>query len=363
MLLDPRRWTLAQVLDEIHPLLSPELASRVTAETHAGALELATSVHRTVGAAAAELAHLRDLLAAELAALDLAAAAAGTHPTADWQDTRVSAGARYQLLHRSMRELARREPTFALHVHVGVAEPETAVRVANRLRAHVPLLLALSANSPFWQGRDSGLASSRTPVFGAFPRTGIPRRFDSLADWAGAVGPLIDSGAIPEPTFLWWDVRLQPRFGTIEIRVMDAQTTVDETAALIALVQSVARLEALDGYAEEAMVDAPEVLAENRFLATRDGMAAEFVQAQSTVRIPAREALVELLAAARPHAAALGCLPELVLLRALAEHPPAERQRRLAAGPGGLPRMIEALSATFASPRAAARAPEVQAAG
>jgi carboxylate-amine ligase len=361
MLLEPRRWTLAQVLDDIHPLFSPELSARVTAETHAGALELSTGVHRTAGGVASELAGLRDLLAGELAALDLAAAAAGTHPLAIWQDTRVSGGARYQLLHRSMRELARREPTFALHVHVGVADAEVAVAVANRLRVHVPLLLALSANSPFWQGRDSGLASSRTPVFGAFPRTGIPRRFASLADWARSVAPLVDSGAIPEPTFLWWDVRLQPRFGTIEVRVMDAQTTVGETAALVALVQAVARLEAHEGFAAEEMVDAPEVLMENRFLATRDGMEAEFIQAGSPERVPARQALEQLVAAARPHAQALDCLPELALLRDLAEYPPAARQRRLAAGPGGLPRMVEALSSAFAAPRAITHAAEPQA--
>ena len=147
-----------------------------------------------------------------------------------------------------MRELARREPTFALHVHVGVADPEDAVRLANRLRAHLPLLLALSANSPFWQGRDTGLASARTPLFQAFPRVGIPRAFDDYADYVEAVDLLIRCGAFPEPTFLWWDVRLQPRFGTVEVRIMDAQTTVEDTAALVALVQSIARLEVEEGF-------------------------------------------------------------------------------------------------------------------
>jgi carboxylate-amine ligase len=327
MLLDPSGWQLAQVLDEVHPRLSPGLAAHVCAETHAGALELTTGVHRTAGAAAAELAGLRGRLAAELAPLGLRAAAAGTHPTAMWQDTRVSAGARYQLLHRSMRELARREPTFALHVHVGIADGEAALDVANRLRAHLPLLLALSANSPFWQGRDSGLASSRTPVFGTFPRTGIPRRYDSLEDWARAVHPLILAAAIPEPTFLWWDVRLQPRLGTVEVRVMDAQTTTAETAGLIALVHALARLEATDRFAPEALVDAPEVLSENRFLAARDGMGAAFVVPGRSDRLPARELLGDVLAAARPHAEALGSAAELDLVEQLAQTPGADRQR------------------------------------
>ncbi len=355
MLLDPADWRLAQVLDEIQPRLTPELAGHVCAETHAGALELTTEVHRTAGAAAAQLGRLRERLAAELAPLGLRAAAAGTHPTAMWQDTRVSGGDRYQLLHRSMRELARREPTFALHVHVGVADGEAALDVANRLRAHLPLLLALSANSPFWQGRDSGLASSRTPVFGTFPRTGIPRRYDSLADWARAVHPLIASGAIPEPTFLWWDVRLQPRLGTVEVRVMDAQTTTVDNAALIALVHALARLEATDRFAPEALVDAPEVLSENRFLAARDGMQAAFVMPGRDERVPARDLLDEVLAAARPHADALGSAAELELVRDLAAMTGADRQR--AAGEDDLLGVVRGMAGVFTASRAAVGEP------
>ena len=109
------------------------------------------------------------------------------------------------------------------------------------MRAHLPLLLALSVNSPFWQGRDTGLGSARTPLFQAFPRVGIPRAFEDYADWVEAVDLLIRCDAFPEPTFLWWDVRPQPRFGTVEVRILDAQTTVAETAALAALVQCIAR--------------------------------------------------------------------------------------------------------------------------
>ena len=145
-----------------------------------------------------------------------------------------------------MRELARREPTFALHVHIGVDSPEHAIVLHDRLRAHLPLLLALSANSPFWQGRDTGLASARTPLFQAFPRVGIPRGFHSYADYVEAVDLLMRSGALAEPTSLWWDVRPQPRFGTVEVRVMDVQTRVAETAAIVALVQCIARRELVE---------------------------------------------------------------------------------------------------------------------
>src|SRR4029079_16243157 len=162
-------------------------------------------------------------------------------------------------IQRTMADLARREPTFALHVHIGVPDPDRAIRLLNRLRAHLPMLLALSANSPFWQGRATGLASTRTSVFGAFPRTGIPRRFDSYADWVETVDTLLRSGAFPEPTFLWWDVRPQPALGTVEVRVMDAQTDLDATAGLVALVQSLAPLEIERGPAPGELLAAHSV--------------------------------------------------------------------------------------------------------
>ncbi len=146
-----------------------------------------------------------------------------------------------------------------------------AVRALDGLREQLPLLLALSANSPFWQGRDSGLASARIPVFQAFPRTGTPRSFGTYEDYVEAVDVLIRCDAIPEPTFLWWDARLQPRLGTIEVRIMDAQTRVRDTAALAALVQCLVRREALERDDGRACPTAPEVLEENRFLASRDG--------------------------------------------------------------------------------------------
>ena len=350
MLLDPGSWSLAQTIDDVLPALSPRLAGRVSAETHAAALELATGVHVTVAAAVHELAALRSALQAELRPLGHAVAVAGTHPLARAGDILVASGARQRVVYESMRELARREPTFALHVHVGVAGPEAALDLANRLRAHVPLLLALSANSPYWRGSDSGLASARTPLFGAFPRVGIPRRFGGYDDWVSCVATLIDAGAFPEPTFLWWDVRLQPRLGTVEVRVMDAQTSLRDVAALVALVQAVARLEREERYAPEALLDAPEVLEENRFLAARDGIDARFVMPGSRGRVPAREAARALVVAARPHAAALGCARELELVEELAAAAPAERQRALGRGAGGLASVVQAASAAFARP-------------
>jgi glutamate---cysteine ligase / carboxylate-amine ligase len=349
MLLDPADWSLAQRSDDVLPQLPAELAEHVSAETHQGALELSTDPHQTVAGAVDQLAGLRAWLAGELAEQGLAAAAAGTHPFALWSDTRVSPASRYQVILRTMADLARREPTFALHVHVGVADPEGAIRLLNRLRAHLPLLLALSANSPFWQGRATGLASTRTPVFGTFPRTGLPRRFNGYDDWVQTVGALLRCGAFPEPTFLWWDIRPQPALGTVEIRVMDAQTEVGATAALCALVQAVARLELEEGHAPERLVAAEELLAENRFLAARDGIEADLLDPAAELRRPARAQLRALLDAARPHADDLGCRAQLETVARLALEPPFLRQLDAVERRGGrLPGLMAELAAAFA---------------
>ena len=348
MLLDPRTWALAHRIDELLPRLPPDAQGHVTAETHGSAFEIQTGVSRTVGDAMEEMLGLRGELERTLATLGLRAAVAGTHPFAIWQEIAVSGGERYQFVYGSMRELARREPTFALHVHVGVADAETAIAVNDRMRVHLPLLLALSANSPFWQGRDSGLASARTPLFQAFPRVGVPRAFGSYETYAETVDLLIRTEAVPECTFLWWDVRPQPALGTVEIRVMDAQTRCDDTAAIVALVQSLVKLEAEEGYASETAIAAQEVISENRFLAARDGVDAKLVDPELERRVPVPEVAADLLEACRPHAQELGCEAELVSVSELIEDPPARRQIKTAKDAPSLGRLVEKLSDRFA---------------
>ena len=227
-----------------------------------------------------------------------------------------------------MRALTNREPTMAQHVHVAVPDAETAVRVLDGLRGDLPLLLALSGNSPYWRGEDSGFASIRTPLFSMFPRVGIPRRFGSYAEYVRTVDPLLGSEAIPEPGFLWWDVRLRPHLGTVEVRIMDAQTRVADAAALAALVHCVACLRATG---ERPADPGPDVLAENRFLAARDGMRAQIIDAHTLRKRSIRGALTELLGHCESIAPSLGCADELAAASALAADPGAARQRRLAA--------------------------------
>jgi carboxylate-amine ligase len=353
MLLEPNTWNLTSRSEEVLAALPASMAGRIAAETHGSALELATEPHADIAGAASELRRLRSGLSGVLEPLGMRAAVAGTHPFTLWEDVEVSPGARYQFLYSSMRELARREPTFGLHVHVAVPSPELAVRAYNRMRAHLPLLLALSGNSPFWQGRDTGLASMRTPLFQAFPRVGIPAQYPSYSDYVEGIDLLLRCDAFPEPTFLWWDVRLQPRFGTLEVRVMDAQTRLADTVAIVALVQCLVRLEALEGSASHTLVNRPEVLEENRFIATRDGMDANLIDPASEQRRPARAWLEQLLVSCAPHAVDLGCSHELDSVRILAAATGAVRQRsRAGRGPAPqLGRLMRALHADFTSAR------------
>jgi carboxylate-amine ligase len=346
MILDPSDLSLSRHTELALRALFDHLSGHAGAETHEAAIELATSPHSTVGEAGDEVARLRAALSRELEPAGLVAAAAGTHPFAMWNDTRVSGGARYQLILQTMRELARREPTFALHVHVGVADPESAIVLLNQLRAHVPLLLALSANSPYWQGRDTGLASARTPIFQAFPRVGIPRSFASYTDYVETIDQLLRCEAFPEPSFLWWDVRARPHFGTIELRVMDAQSTAERSTALAALVQTIAHLELEEGYHDPRLTYAPEILDENRFLAARDGIDARLLDPVTEAQVPVREQLTRLLDAAAPHAEDLGCENELELVAQIARSEGARRQRRMTRKTG-LSGMLRGLAAEF----------------
>lgn len=348
MVLEPGQdWALAPRLEELMSLLSPEMAEQMTRETQDAVLELATRPHVSAEATATEAALLRARLTTELAPLGLRAASGGTHPCAMWNDTRISPGDRHQEVYGSMRELARREPTFGLHVHIGVADAESAILLYNRLRGHLPLLLALSANSPFWQGRDSGLASVRTPIFQAFPRVGTPRTFSGYDEYVDTVDRLLRCRAFPDPTYLWWDIRPQPRFGTVEIRIMDAQSESWATHALIALVQSIAHLELEEGYHVSPLVGSAEIIAENRFAAARGGAQAYLIDPLHETQVPVARALEDLLAAAEPHARALGIDGAQDDARRLVTDSGSERQRRAAAAAGPPTSVVRWLADVF----------------
>jgi carboxylate-amine ligase len=348
MLLDPDGWALANRVDDVLDALAAEIAGHTAQETHACVLELRTGPHPTVGGAALELGGLRERVDTTLREeLGLRAAVSGMHPTAGREAAELSAQPRYREVAASTRALARREPTMAQHVHVAVPDEEMAVRALDGLRGDLPVILALAANSPYWLGRDSGFASMRTPIFSMFPRSGIPRRFGGYGEYVATIGALLRTHAIPDPGFVWWDARLQPRLGTVEVRVMDAQSRLLDVAALAAVVQCAVRrhAERRRGY-----VPAPELLAENRFLAARDGMDAQLLdERRADGRRSLRAALAELLEDSAGAAAELGCAAELEDAAGLAADPGYARQRRCAArhGTGGL---LARLAGEFSHP-------------
>jgi carboxylate-amine ligase len=347
MLLDERTRAIANRVDDVLAVLPAELAEHASAETHACVVELKTAPHVAVADLAAELAALRPAVDAVLRdELGLCVAAAGTHPLAIRSQVAVTGDARHRTVSQTMGALAHREPTMALHVHVAVPDGDSAVRALDGLRDDLPLLLAVSANSPFWRRTDSGFASMRSPIFSMFPRVGIARRFGSYACYVGAVERMLSSVAVPDPSFLWWDARLQPRLGTLEVRIMDSQSRVADVAALAAFVQCLVRRHAeVPGHGGTEA----EVLAENRFLAARDGVGAVFIGGP-TGRRAASGMLAERLESCDPYAGALGCRGELADVAALAADPGHERQRRIAAR-DGLDGVVAALVEEFSHSR------------
>lgn len=341
MLLSPDGWNLAQASDHVLDGIAPAVRDRVAPETHDGAIEVETAIHRSVAAAVDDLEEMRRTVAETCAALDLRLGSSGTHPFTVWSDTEVADGPRQAAVYGSMRELAHREPTFALHVHVGVPSADDAVTAFNRMRVHLPLLLALSADSPFWQGRDTGLASARTPLFQGFPRVGIPRRFTDYREWVDTVDLLVACEAFPDPSYLWWDIRMQPALGTVEVRIMDAQLDTVSTAALVALVRCLVRMELREGRAER-VADAPqEIWEENRFIAARDGHQARLISPVTADRVAVVDVLAELLPVLHDHAVDLDCEGELDAVRDLASgHNGAMRQRSMAERTGSLPGLV-----------------------
>ncbi|HEX2084759.1 MAG TPA: YbdK family carboxylate-amine ligase [Solirubrobacteraceae bacterium] len=246
------------------PLDSPH--GRFAPDTYEAEIELKAPVSADAGEAAGHLGRLRDALREAGAS----AIGAGVHPDATFGDVVHVPGERYAAIVAMLRGLITRTPTAATHVHVGMPDPATAILAYNGLRSHLPLLQALSANSPFWFGKDSGFDSARAQLFRAYPRAVIPRAFRGWPDYERSIEAVVSSAEIADYTFLWWDVRPHPLLGTVEVRAMDAQSDLRNVAALAALVHGLALHEVAS---PSPAVDA-DVLMESSFRAARDGLRA-----------------------------------------------------------------------------------------
>jgi carboxylate-amine ligase len=298
--------------NEIHSILEDPPAGQIKSELMQSVLEIATEACPDVPTAGAELRDLRARVRDHAAERDLQIGAAGTHPFARWEDQRIVRDDRYRGIVSSLGFVARQELVFGMHVHVGLADPDEAIHVANALRSHVPLLVALSANSPFWRGEFTGLMSSRVPIFRAFPRVGIPPRFADWEDFERRIEFMVGQGMIEDYSYLWYDVRPHPRLGTVEIRAMDSQTRIEHSIALAALIQTLVRHECEEFAAGRPAPDhAWEILDENKWLAARHGIDAELVDLPGGGRRAVRALTSSLLERLRPHAQDLGCGEEL----------------------------------------------------
>jgi carboxylate-amine ligase len=324
MILDQQTLALAPGIEDLR---RAEDGDSVKSELHQSVLEISTQPSANVVDAGRELRRLRDLVRDRAAAEGLAIAAAGTHPFSRWEEQRISPEERYRSLIEQLGFVARQEIIFGQHVHVAVDDPDTAIRVANGLRASMPLLLALAANSPFWEAADTGMASARIPTFAQFPRVGLPPHYADWEDWLRRMRFMTEAGMVADHTWFWWDVRIAPGFGTVETRVMDCQTRVEHSLGIAALVQALVR-ELAEGEPPPMVPD--ELLAENRWQAARYGLEGELVDLPSTDRVPARELVRRVVDRAREHAGDLGMGDALDGIEDLLEHGNgAMRQRRV----------------------------------
>jgi glutamate---cysteine ligase / carboxylate-amine ligase len=319
MILDAQTLELSNSIETMLEAAS-EADGQVKPELMESVLEVATTPCRNTREAGAELRGLRARVSELAAERGLAIGSAGTHPFAMWEDQRIVARPRYRDLVAALRFVARQELIFGVHVHVGIDDPDKAIHVANGMRVHVPMLLALSANSPFWRADATGLLSTRTPIFRAFPRVGIPPRYDDFDDYSRRVAFMVESRAIEDYTYLWYDVRPHPNFGTVEVRAMDAQTRVDHTLAIAALVQCLVKELCEHFEAGKRLSHYPyEMLDENKWLAARHGLDGELVDLPKTNRVATRELVRRVRKRVQPHAEELDCADDLAGLDDLLE--------------------------------------------
>src|SRR3954452_12634997 len=276
MLLDGETFDLVQHIDTVlASIAGHELEPRINAELMQSVLEIATPVCRTPADVAAQLRELRGYVSSVARGHNLRVGSAGTHPFSLFERQRITAKDRYHALVDQMQYIARRELIFGLHVHVAVDDPEKAIQVVNALIPQLGPLLALSASSPFWRGEPTGLRSSRQMVFAAFPRSGPPPRFKDYNDYAEVVGQLEKTGCIADYTHIWWDIRLHPRLGTIEIRICDAMTRLEDAVALAAYCQALVKLYSERHENGDEIPSYHRILTtENKWLAARYGLEA-----------------------------------------------------------------------------------------
>jgi carboxylate-amine ligase len=332
-IVDATTGELVSKIEEIMARLPEDLCEFVSYELFQSVLEIKTSVCRNVGEAEKQLRELRGRVNSWAAACGASLAASGTHPFSRYRDQKVTDQERYRKVIETLRWIAEREVIFGQHVHVAVPGPEECIIAHNRLCEHAPLLLALSANSPYWQGMDTGFDSTRVKIFETFPRAGLPPAFPDWESFEGYVDMMVEAGAMDDYTYCWWDVRPHAKIGTIELRVLDTQTGLRPAMALTALTQCIVA-RALEEVGPQGPYDR-HLAEENKWRASRHGMDAAFYDPHDKTTIPARDMARDLVERLRPHAQDLGCEDELLdVLEIVEGGTGAQRQREAYAESG-----------------------------
>ena len=327
-IVDPETRELRSHIQEILEGGKVVLKEQIKPEMHQSVVELGTEVCNSIGHARAHVIDLRSRLAELAGGSGLKIASVGTHPFSHWRDQLITQGERYHEIVKDMQQLARANLIFGLHVHVGIPDRDVAIHVMNQARYFLPHIYALSVNSPFWVGQDTGLKGYRLKVFERFPRTGIPDAFESLSEYEDYCKLLVKTGCIDNAKKIWWDIRLHPFFDTLEVRVCDAQTRVDDTLAIAALIQAViAKLYKLQRQNMSFRIYRRRLLDENRWRATRYGIDGKLIDFGRETEVDERSLLNELLEFVASEVDELGTQREMAHIeRIMSEGTGADRQ-------------------------------------
>ena len=311
-IIDPETRELRSHIHEILEGGKVTLKEQIKPEMHQSVVELGTEICQSIGDAREHVVGLRGKLAALAGRSGLKIASVGTHPFSHWHDQLITEGERYQEIVKDMQLLARANLIFGLHVHVGIPDRDSAIQVMNQTRYFLPHIYALSVNSPFWVGRNTGLKGYRLKVFERFPRTGIPDAFESLSEYEDYCKLLVKTGCIDNPKKIWWDIRLHPFFNTLEMRVCDAQSRVDDTLAMAALIQAIiAKLYKLLRQNTTFRVYRRRLLDENRWRASRYGIDGKLIDFGREAEVETRSLLNELIEFISTEIVELGSVREL----------------------------------------------------
>ena len=307
----------ACIMDDCQKLLKRQ----VSPEFMKAQIEIGTKVCHSIAEARADLARLRSVIVDVTAQHNLAPIAASTHPYARWLDQQHTERERYETLSTEMQAAARRLLICGMHVHVGIEDDELRIDLMNQFSYFLPHLLALSCSSPFWEGEDTGLKSYRLTVFDALPRTGLPEHFASWAEYRRHIDIMINAGLIQDATKIWWDMRPSDRYPTLEIRVADVCTRLDDAVCIAALVVCALRmLYRLRCENRRWRIYAPMLLMENRWRAMRYSFDEGLLDLAKGVIVPHGELVDEMLDIIREDAEELGCLEDVEHAREILAH-------------------------------------------